>query len=407
MRLILSLLFSLYFITPNFSQAKFESGYFINSDGEKLNCLIKNNDWKDNPERIEFKLDSVGAIQSVSTNAISEFSIYNTCKYQKHTVIIDKSNEVKKDRYDLKQTDYQEETILLKVLVEGKATLYVFENSNFKRYFFSLDQSKPEQLVYSSFRRYSNGPRLSEVKNTKLEYNRYFRIQLFDNLVCKGITNEMVLKTKFKKNSLSDLFHLYNTCIGSSSINFDDTRNRELIQFRTRLGFGNTNIKALNGIISSFNFSNKLSFRLGYEVEYILPYANSQWSLTIEPTFVKIYFSDSISTISSAKFNINTIQLPIGLRYNHILSKETKLYGTILHAPEFAFRSTIDRGTSQVYNVNSANNFLLRDYAFGVGIVNNKWNIELRHHTKRAIQVSLGPDLKYGVTYLILGYKFR
>ena len=40
-----------------FAQISFEKGYFINNANQKTNCLIKNQDWKDNPTEFEYKLD--------------------------------------------------------------------------------------------------------------------------------------------------------------------------------------------------------------------------------------------------------------------------------------------------------------------------------------------------------------
>ena len=39
-----------------FSQIKFENGYFINNSDEKIECLIKNKDWDDNPVKFNYKL---------------------------------------------------------------------------------------------------------------------------------------------------------------------------------------------------------------------------------------------------------------------------------------------------------------------------------------------------------------
>ena len=37
----------------SYSQINFDKGYFINDSNQKVDCLIKNIDWKNNPTEIE------------------------------------------------------------------------------------------------------------------------------------------------------------------------------------------------------------------------------------------------------------------------------------------------------------------------------------------------------------------
>ena len=40
----------------SYSQVSFEKGYHIDNNDQKISCLIKNLDWKNNPTKFEFKL---------------------------------------------------------------------------------------------------------------------------------------------------------------------------------------------------------------------------------------------------------------------------------------------------------------------------------------------------------------
>ena len=55
------LLILLIFISTfnSYAQTSFEKGYFINNEGQKTDCLIKNIDWKDNPTEIKFKYTEI------------------------------------------------------------------------------------------------------------------------------------------------------------------------------------------------------------------------------------------------------------------------------------------------------------------------------------------------------------
>jgi hypothetical protein len=50
---VLATLFSVFFSMISLAQIDFESGYFIREPDEKVQCLIRNVDWKNNPQRIQ------------------------------------------------------------------------------------------------------------------------------------------------------------------------------------------------------------------------------------------------------------------------------------------------------------------------------------------------------------------
>ena len=41
-------------VTESFGQIKYEKGYFINNENKKIECLIKNKDWKNNPSEFSY-----------------------------------------------------------------------------------------------------------------------------------------------------------------------------------------------------------------------------------------------------------------------------------------------------------------------------------------------------------------
>lgn len=403
--LVFNSILLLIFSNSVLSQASFEAGYIINEDLTKTTCLIKNRDWKYNPTEVEYKLDSNSIVKSAPIESIHEFSINGVSKYEKHTVIIDKMNDNERDQYVLSDYNYSEETVLLKVLVEGKAKLYLYEGPKYLRFFYSIDGSHPEQLVYKSYRRYTNGPRIEEVTGTDLEYNRLFRIQLFDNLNCESIDIETIKKVPFKKNKLSDLFHSYNICQGSQSINFDDSRNRDLFKFRIRGGIGKVDLKVPFLNSSAMQGTNTISPRISAEFEYILPFWNSRFSTLFEPTFLMINYDRPESSGSNkASFKYKAIQIGLGFRYNYNFNKKNKIYASVLYTPEQVFSSNLsfeDAGLN--YRMESINN-LAKDFAFSIGLVFNKVSIEARYHLERDFGVGFLVS-QYNASYIIIGYE--
>lgn len=119
--LCLSMLLSI----NSFSQIIFENGYFINDSNQKIECIIKNIDWKNNPTMFEYKLSQDAITQNASIEDVREFAISGVSKYIRAKVKIDKSSDGLGEMSSERNPIYQEESLFLKVLVEGRL-LYLF-----------------------------------------------------------------------------------------------------------------------------------------------------------------------------------------------------------------------------------------------------------------------------------------
>ena len=111
------------------AQTKYEIGYYITNSGEKVECLIKNEDWKNSPESITIKKSESDTNTSISTSNLNEFTIYNKKKYKFFSVDIEKSSSHDRQLTYEKEPFFLKENLLLEVLVEGKASLYKYENN--------------------------------------------------------------------------------------------------------------------------------------------------------------------------------------------------------------------------------------------------------------------------------------
>ena len=77
----------------SFAQAKFEKGYFLNDKDEKIDCLIKNENWLDSPSEISYKLSAETPAERLQLTSIKEFGILEKLKYQRFRVGIDLSSD--------------------------------------------------------------------------------------------------------------------------------------------------------------------------------------------------------------------------------------------------------------------------------------------------------------------------
>ena len=172
-----------------YSQISFEKGYYIDNTNQKTNCLIKNVDWKNNPTEFEYKLSENSESKKTTIKSIKEFGIDNITKYIRSTVNIDRSSENTNNLSNHKNPIFQREELFLKVLIEGKANLYQYTDSNLKRYFYNKENSNIEQLIFKSYKTTENN----------IGKNNRFRQQLWVDLKCPNFKTSKIENVKYKK----------------------------------------------------------------------------------------------------------------------------------------------------------------------------------------------------------------
>ncbi|GAA4892862.1 hypothetical protein GCM10023311_16600 [Flaviramulus aquimarinus] len=401
-----------------FSQVSFEKGYYINNAGKKVNCLIKNLDWKNNPTDFEYKLTENSEPVTTTITNIKEFSILGKSKYIRHHVKIDKSRESINYLSIEKGPIFVEETLFLAVLIEGKASLFYYEKSNLKRYFYESDNHKLEQLVFKSYLTY---PNYEKYDKSEVAENNQYKQQLWSNLKCKAISLSQIERLKYKKRDLVNFFTKYNNCDKSNFTNFEKSKKlnrKKLLSISVRPGLNNLSCELDNNVTSLFDldteFDNQSNFRLGIEAEIIMPFNKNKWAIIIEPTYQ--YFKTDqeitylISPIENKKSTVNidysSIEIPIGVRHYMFLNKSSKLFvnaALVFDAPISTKISAKREEGGELINLDIVSNMNL---AFGIGYkFMNKFSLELRLGNSREL---LNDDPSwhsdYKSTSFIFGY---
>ena len=171
----------LYVITLSltcFAQVSYEKGYYVDNSGKKVECLIKNLDWRNNPTEFEYKLSDGGAERKATVNNVKEFGVYERFKYIRADVKIDKSRSTLVYLSRTKEVEFEQAKLFLRVLLEGKANLYYYEEYDIRKYFFNYEEQKEiKQLVYKRYK----------AKDNEVKENTYFRQQLLLELKCEAI----------------------------------------------------------------------------------------------------------------------------------------------------------------------------------------------------------------------------
>lgn len=93
-----------------FGQTKFEKGYFITTRGNKVECLIKNEDWYNIPSEIKYKLNENSILNTISNNTLKKVYIKDKLLLERHNVLIDKYSKKLNELTNSRITNYKEES---------------------------------------------------------------------------------------------------------------------------------------------------------------------------------------------------------------------------------------------------------------------------------------------------------
>lgn len=402
------LLLSFLIISKTFSQINFVSGYFITDEEDIVECLIKNTDWLNNPTAIEYKLSPDAMAQKAFIERIKEFGIYGVSKYIRATVKIDKSGNEPGKISTESNPIFHEETVFLKVMVEGSASLFIYRNADLTRFFYKTTDSPITQLIYKSF-----------LVNHKIIQNNSFRQQILTALRCKDITQKYIENINYKQRELEKIFVTFNECTHSEYRVYNIKKQRkDFFNLSLRPGINLSNLAVVNTREHSSTramateFGNDLSFRFGIESEFILPFNNGKWSVIVEPTYQ--YYNSEKTTLTStimggvivSQVNYQSIELPIGVRHYIFFNDQSKIYADISYIFDFNNHPNIIFSRNDGSEYHSLQIQSGRNFGVGLGYkTRNKFSIGMRYNTSREI---LGNYQTFSSSYntfsMILGY---
>lgn len=367
----------------SYSQIIFEKGYFINESGQKIECLIKNIDWKNNPTEFEYKLFQNDTVQKATIQTVKEFGINNISKYIRTNTKIDRSSEQIDHMSSDRNPNFQEELLFLKVLIEGQASLFLYIDGNLTRFFYKKNDSEINQLVYKRY-----------LVNYKISKNEYFKQQLFSELKCEGIGLNEIETLRYSKKDLEKLFIKYHECANSNFTNFEPKQKKDLFNLNIRPGINYSSLKIQNSVTNSrdTDFGKRFGIRFGIETEFILPFNKNKWGIIVEPTY-QYYKSEQHKETSNvlggmlvSKVDYKSIELPIGVRHYFYFNDKSKLFTNISYVFDFPNNSSIkflrnDESMLTELEIKSRINL-----ALGVGYkYKDKYSLEIRYNANREI----------------------
>jgi len=396
------------------AQIKFEKGYYLNNQNQRIDGYIKNQDWKNNPTEFEFKkqLEEIQS-ESIQMSDASEFCIEGQSIFKRCDVNIERSTDNLRNLSHDRNPVWKKETLFLKVIVQGKASLYQYVDPRIYKYFYQIENKPVEQLVCIKY--FDNQSGSDEVKT-----NSFYKNQLYNFVRCEDQKMEFFDQISYNQSDLLKQFSKYNNCNGEKVQSKFETP-KGIFVLKITAGINNAKLK-VDDINYHYNFgtsfSNKIVINGGVEFEYFLPFNKYKWSIFTNPSYAKYSNSekytrniDNNPVLGTVTFNTeveyNNLEISIGARYHFLINENSKLYLGLA----YVFNSSLNSGINvkrdgvliEDYDVKPNTNFLL-----GLGYnYHKKIGIECRYYTTTNLlngYVKMNAD--YSVMGVVLSYNF-
>lgn len=383
------------------AQITFEKAYFINKSGKRVECFIKDYDWRSNPTSFEYKLSENDPVKYGKISDVSMFEIYNKAKFVSEKVQIDQSSSNLNSLSPQREPIYIEEELFLKEIVDGKADLYQYVDGTLERYFYRLDDNKPVQLIHKAF----------DYANDQVGYNNDYKIQLKKDLNCASISSSNIENAKYRLFDLKRIFTNYNTCINPNFKQEIKEQTKFDFNLSIRPRINSASMKLSNAFDSeSYSLGNAMSISGGVEFEFIMPFNRGKWALTLEPNYQQ-YKGNATLTVpyqenrtKHTKADFKSIEIPIGVRHYIFLNSDSKLFLNVNYSFNIPMDSKANYGRDgqHYYDIKLEVN---PAFGFGAGYTfKNKYTAEARYSTKKIKTDTNSWTGTYDLFSIILGY---
>lgn len=318
MKTFISICISLIVTATLFGQITYETGFYIDNNGNKHDGLIKNIDWLDSPSSFEFKTNQNAKSETRTLNNTTAFGIGTGLYFEKHTVKVDKEfSIITEDR----RPKMVEKTAFLRLIAEGEISLFKLVDNNSKTFFIQNKADKtPEQLIYKKY----------YASESLINTNERYKQQLNELLTCTK-TSINFDKVKYNSKSLIALINKELLCLNPNhnTTDFNSKGKNRAIKINGYLRLG-ARVSYYNSGRTRAPFSGKTtSFYPGLGAEFTLPFNKNKWSMILEFAYSNFNLETETEVISlpaDVSFNFEAIEIILGARHYMFVNPETKFH---------------------------------------------------------------------------------
>lgn len=381
--LLLGLLFSSTILN---GQIHFEEGYLIDNSGKKIDCLIKNLNWKNNPSSIKYKLIGSDEIRSMGIEQLREFSIAGYSKYIRETVPIDLTSTVDTKLEPYKKPSFEDKTILLESLIVGSNSLYRYESGSEVRYFFKTPNTDFEQLIYSKYL-----SARSEVKE-----NSAYKFQLSE-IMCGEMDNSILQSIEYEFKDLVGFFQKLNECDDANYEVWNSSRRQpKKTSFYVSASARSSSLDFKSGgtFLRSLELKNMPGISAGFNAEVYLPFNKNKWSIFGGLLGRRLFNQGEVVVVS-----YHTVELVAGLRHYFYLNEDSQIFVNPIYTYAFNIDAKLEHSTLTNFTFGTNQNFGL-----GAGYAFKRYQAEVRYEHCRNLT---GNFVRINSCFTSISFHFR
>jgi len=322
--------------------------------------------------------------------------------------MIDRSSDIMGKLSDVMRPEFNEEQLFLNGLVEGKASLYLYEDGNIRRYFYQINDAGINQLIYKRYMQ----------TKTIMRTNNQYKQQLWNELTCTTVKKSEINKSKYGKTDLVPLFIEYNKCSNSQFEDFYQKRKKDLFNLTIRDYINYSSLKIDDRLLSSsvndIDFESSIGYGFGLEVEFVLPFNKSKWAIIVEPSYQSFSGKGVIDAdnVTGGKLIVNvnysSYEIQVGLRHYFFINDKSKIMANIAYVIDLSSRSSIlftrlDHSLHSRLSLSSKSG-----YVFGLGYkYNDIYSVEMRSFISKGVLTNYAYwNSNYNTFSIVLGYSF-
>ncbi len=385
---------ALLLLTFNFalSQNNYKPAYYITNLGNRVDGYVLNSDLQET-DKISFKTDLDKDNVIVNIKDFTEIVVGNE-KYISRNVeyainrLTDSSDFIKENNDPIFKT----QQLLLSVLIEGNASLYVASINEVTLYFIKMaDSEKIINLVYYKYKEIDD-----KENNGYGNYeNNLFRRQLLQYANCPSDGSLTRFNSvSYLENDLKKVVNDYNVC--KNGVSSDLTKNivKQKLKIAIIAGakFQDVHVDS-NDFYASPKSDINFSPSLGLELSYRIPSKSESTEVFFRITFDKVdYLSENVTPNPSGtsiiyetvSFKSNFLHFEAGPRYYFSGGKKSSMFVQAAFAYTMLFSDKFGYSVSTSENNQSLIYFDTQSYLganFGLGYqFDKKYSIELGYN---------------------------
>ena len=363
-------------LQSSFCQENYMSGSLIDLNGDSIMGYIDYQNWRRNPDKINFmhKTDSIRF--TLTPMDIKEFTVSDE-NYVSSVIKTEISpDEADKLSYN-NELKLEIDTVFLQVMIKGKKSLYFCENRYGKEQFYFKTDSSYELLVYKRYLKKQNG-------NNLIIENELYKGQLSAYLQDCPEIQAKLRTAQYNKMSMEKLFDFYYTKT-ESEINFQKSTEKLKAEFGMLAGATISTLKFHTynfPYLENTDYGQSLNFSTGLFFDLISPRDNGKLSISNELIYTSLKLdgqtTDNFNNTIYTKFAYSYIKLNNLFRYKFPQGKSSMFLNAGLSngiALKEINIKTVGSETSKALDFTRKHE---QGLLFGGGIKNNKLSYELR-----------------------------